>query len=87
MPLVTDIETLWKDYHGKLHRFIAGRVRDLLQEVFVKIHQSQPSIQDGTPGTKIEDSVALATLEATKALPKRRVILLLLSTQGSFQTA
>ena len=42
---MTDIETIWREYHAKLHRFIASRVTDpstvddILQEVFVKIHQ------------------------------------------------
>lgn len=43
--LMTDIETIWKEYNDKLRRFIANRVAnpstvdDLLQEVFVKIYQ------------------------------------------------
>jgi RNA polymerase sigma-70 factor (ECF subfamily) len=49
---MTDVETIWKDYHDKLHRFIASRVADastvddLLQEVFVKIHQRIGTLQD-----------------------------------------
>ena len=46
------IETIWKEYHGQLHHFIAGRVRDpsiaddLLQEVFVKVHQGIGTLED-----------------------------------------
>ena len=49
---MTDIETIWKEYHDKLHRFIASRVADpstvddLLQEVFVKIHQRIETLED-----------------------------------------
>ena len=49
---MTDIETIWKEYHDKLHRFIASRVADastvddLLQEVFVKIHQRIGTLED-----------------------------------------
>jgi len=49
---MTDIETIWKEYHAKLHGFIARRVTDpstvddLLQEVFVKIHQRIGTLED-----------------------------------------
>jgi RNA polymerase sigma-70 factor (ECF subfamily) len=50
---MTDIETIWMEYHAKLHRFIASRVADpstvddILQEVFVKIHQRIGTLEDG----------------------------------------
>ena len=49
---MTDIETIWQEYHNKLHRFIASRVADassvddLLQEVFLKIHQRIGTLED-----------------------------------------
>jgi len=51
---MTDSESIWKQYHGQLHRFIANRVQgpsiadDLLQEVFVKIHQRIRTLVDDT---------------------------------------
>jgi len=50
--LMTDIETIWEEYHNKLRRFIVSRVADastaddLLQEVFVKIHQRIGTLED-----------------------------------------
>ena len=49
---MTDIEIIWREYHAKLHRFIASRVADpstvddILQEVFVKIHQRIGTLED-----------------------------------------
>jgi RNA polymerase sigma-70 factor, ECF subfamily len=49
---MTDIETIWGEYNAKLHRFIASRVADpstvddLLQEVFIKIHQRIGTLED-----------------------------------------
>jgi len=49
---MTDIETIWREYHAKLHRFISSRVADpstvddILQEVFVKIHQRIGTLED-----------------------------------------
>jgi RNA polymerase sigma-70 factor (ECF subfamily) len=47
------IENIWKDLAGKLRSFIRSRVRDhataedILQDVFVKIHQQLPALRAG----------------------------------------
>lgn len=49
---MTDIEKIWKTYHGALRRFIRKRVEDaataddLLQEVFIKIHAKIDTLKD-----------------------------------------
>ena len=45
-------ETIWKDYHSRLHRFIENRVQDssraddILQDVFVRIHSHIDTLQE-----------------------------------------
>jgi len=55
MPLNTDMnvtETVWREYHSKLHAFIAKRVddrsvaEDIFQDVFVKIHSQMDSLKE-----------------------------------------
>ena len=50
--MATTTEQLWEAFHNPLHQFIRRRVadddlaEDLLQEVFLKIHQSVASLRD-----------------------------------------
>ena len=46
-------ESIWNDYHKKLHRFIQSRVTDtsiaddILQEVIIKVHSRIDTLKDG----------------------------------------
>jgi RNA polymerase sigma-70 factor (ECF subfamily) len=46
------VETIYTDFHSKLHRFIAGRVpdadtaEDILQDVYLKIHAKIDSLRE-----------------------------------------
>ena len=46
-------ESIWNEYHNKLHRFIQGRVSDasiaddILQEVIIKVHSRIDTLKDG----------------------------------------
>ena len=48
----SDVKTLWQEFHQRLRRFILQRVNnpvdadDILQEVFVRIHQHLTTIRD-----------------------------------------
>ncbi len=47
-----EVESIWKDFHARLRRFIASRVSDpesaddILQEVFVRIHSHIDTLRD-----------------------------------------
>ena len=47
-----NIEGIWKEYHDRLHGFIAGRIGDpsaaddILQEVFLRVHSSIDTLND-----------------------------------------
>jgi RNA polymerase sigma-70 factor (ECF subfamily) len=46
------IESIWNEYHNKLHRFIQGRVSDasiaddILQEVIIRVHSRINTLKD-----------------------------------------
>ena len=46
-------ESIWNEYHGKLHRFIQNRVTDasiaddILQDVIIKVHSRIDTLKDG----------------------------------------
>ncbi len=50
--MTATLETIYTDFHRKLHRFIAGRVsdpddaEDILQEVYLKIHAHSASVRE-----------------------------------------
>lgn len=52
-PMAESLENIWKSFHGRLHRFVESRVKnradaeDILQEVFVRIHQGVGKLRDG----------------------------------------
>lgn len=49
---VRDTATLWTEFHGRLHGFVARRVRhtadadDIVQKIFLRIHGSLGSVRD-----------------------------------------
>lgn len=49
-----DIETLWKEYHAALRRFIQKRISDesaiddLLQDIFVKVHSKIDTLKESS---------------------------------------
>lgn len=51
---MTQSEQIWQEYHARLRSFIRGKIADeaaaddILQDVFLKMHASLPSLKDAT---------------------------------------
>jgi len=51
--VTTDTERVWEQLHTNIRRFVGGRVRnaadvdDVVQRVFLRVHQALPTLRDG----------------------------------------